>query len=608
MNPPRPKSPFFGSADARLTARLCLAALLLAALALNMRVLDFGFLYLRDDDVNITLNPHMGGLDAARLHWMFTDWSYVRRYIPLGWLNFSATYEFAGLNPAPYHGVALALYVLNCGLVFSLLLGCLRRFAPAGRADGVTQWEAVAAALGAGWWALHPLRVETTAWVSGNLYGQALALLLASLLAYLQTYSSGGRRRAAWLALAALAYCASLLTYPVALGAPVLLVGLDWLHSRATPGPSFRRLLAEKSVFLIPLAAVLALTVGARFANTEVFGAVPGMRELPLASRIAQSAYVAAYYVWKPWWPVHLSPLYDTLVDFRPTDWPFVLSMAAVAAVSAAAIASFRRRPAIAVVWFGYLAAAAPFFGLTEKPHMASDRYSCFLMVIMAAVLAAALARIRSTRARALASVCALAILCVLGRMTWGQLGAWSDDLVQHAYVVRGLTNPELLDDFTSRQLILEFLRGYEEPAAQAVAAGLRANPSGQGFLKAAAIIADKKRISAYYGPVSYLSILQDRLALRFAKEGQYREANDHFGDALRLDERFYQAAYDRSLVLLRLGKCEEALRNFFLSDRWDPSGLATDQRREFLTRLQQEASATGKPRLADAARSALAR
>jgi hypothetical protein len=602
------QSPFFATADARQTAWLCCAALLLAALAINMGVLDFGFLYLRDDDVNITLNPHMGGLDPARLHWMFTDWSYVRRYIPLGWLNFCATYEFAGLDPGPYHAVALGLYLLNCGLVFALLLGLLRRLAPAGRPEGLTAWEAVAAALAAGWWAVHPLRVETTAWVSGNLYGQSTALLLIALLAYLKTYSSQGGRRAAWLTAAAVAYAASLLTYPIALGAPLLLIGLDWLHARSRTQPSFWRLLAEKTAFFVPLAGVLSITLASRFANTDVFGAVPGMRDLPLASRIAQSAYVAWYYLWKPWWPTHLSPLYDTLVDFRPTEWPFLLSMAAAATVSVLAVLSFRRRPVIAVVWFGYLASAAPFFGLTEKPHMASDRYGCFLTVIMAGVLAAGLARLSATRSRAWWTVIALAAIVVLGRLTWLQLRVWSDDLTQHAYVARGLSNEELLDDFTSRQLILEFLRGDEAAASQAVAARLKDKPSQQGLLKASAIIADKKRISAYYGPVSYLSILQDRLGLEFARKGELREANDHFADALRMDERFYQAAYDRALVLLGLGRCEEALRNFLLSNRWAPSGLPLAQRREFLTRLEKVAAATGRPNLAEAARSALAR
>ena len=104
-------------------------------------MLDFGFLYLRDDDVNVTLNPHMGGIDLARLKWMFTDWSYVRRYIPLGWLNFSATYEAAGLDPHPYHAVALALYAVNSGLVFANVLLALRLFTPRGRSGGLTSWE-----------------------------------------------------------------------------------------------------------------------------------------------------------------------------------------------------------------------------------------------------------------------------------------------------------------------------------------------------------------------------------------------------------------------------------------------------------------------------------
>ena len=586
---------------------LCGALLLVSALALNMRVLGFGFLYLRDDDVNVTLNPHMGGLDAERLRWMFTDWSYVRRYIPLGWLNFSATYEFAGLNPRPYHEVALGLYLANTALVFALVLQSLRLFVPR-RSDGLSAWDVGAAALAAGWWAFHPFRVETTAWVSGNLYGQAMALLLVSLIAYLRTYATAGGRRLLWLWVAGLSYAASLLTYPVALGAPFILVGLDWLRSREVPKPAFRRLLLEKAVFLVPLAAVLAVTVAARFGNTEVFGAVPGMRELPLASRVAQSAYVSAYYVWKPWWPTGLSPLYDTLVDFNPWGVPFVLSMAAVAAMSLFALASFRRHPAVPVVWFGYLASAAPFFGLTEKPHMASDRYGYFLTVIMAAVLAAGLARIPQARARAWAAAASLALICILGRLTFRQLDVWSDDRLQHAYVAAHLTNAELLDDFNSRLQILEFLRGNEREASEAVAARLGRDPNGQGFRKAAAIIADKARLSAYYGPVSYLAILQDQMALRFARAGEVREADDHFEDAVRRDERFYQASFDRSLILLRLGRTRDALSSYLAAERWASPALPAAQRHAFLERLEGAAAAEGSPDLAAAARAALSR
>ncbi len=588
-------------------AWLCGAALLVACLAANRPVLGFGFLYLRDDDVNITLNPHMGGIDLARLRWMFTDWSYVRRYIPLGWLNFSATYEVAGLDPAPYHAVALGLYLANTALVFAVVLRALRLFGRGGDA-GLSAWDAGSAALAAAWWALNPLRVETTAWASGNLYGQAMALLLLSLLAYLRTYSAEGGRRAAWLGASATAFLASLLTYPIGLGMPFLLVCLDWLRPRTGSRPSFRRLMVEKAAFFLPLASVLAITLAARFGNTEVFGKVPGMRELPLLNRFAQSAYVAAYYVWKPFWPTHLSPLYDTLMDFDPGQAAFVLSMAAVAAVSLFALLNLRRRPAIAALWFAYLALAAPFFGLTEKPHMASDRYGCFLHVILAALLAAALARVASARGRAAAAAAALAVVAVLGWLSWRQLAVWSNDRAQHVYVAAGIRNAEMRDDFMSRKLILEFLRGDEQAATAALADHLRENPVRQGFLKAAAIFADKRRISVYYGPVPYLAILQDRLGLDFARAGEWREADDHFADALRLDDRFYQAAYDRALVLLRLGRCDDALQNFFLAKRSAPSGLTAAQQRAFLGLLEQACAEAGRPALGHAAQIALAR
>ena len=604
---PEEKAPFFAGAQARRLALLCGCAILLAGLALNMRVLGFGFLYLRDDDINVALNPHMGSLGAARIGWMFSDLSYVRRYIPLGWLNFSATYEFGGLDPSAYHAVGLVLYAANCCLLFAVLLQLLRLFG-GGAAAGLGAWETAAAALAAAWWAAHPLRVETTAWVSGNLYGQSVLLFLAAMAAYLRTYAAAGARRRAWLWAAALLFSASLLTYPLALGTPVLLAGLDWLRSRADPSVALRRLLWEKALFVVPVAAVLAVTVAARLASTAAFGAVPGMRDLPVASRVAQSAYVAAYYVWKPWWPVRLSPLYDALVDFRPTDWPFVLSMAAVAAACAAAVALARRLPAAPVAWFGYLAAAAPFFGLTEKPHMTSDRYGCLLTIIAAAVLAAWLARLPTARSRAWAAVLSLSVIGILGRLTWRQLDAWSSDRVQHAFVAKGLANAELLDDFTSRQLILEFIRGNEKEASDAVAARLKENPSSPGFLKAAAIMAEKRRISPYYGPVSLLAILQDQMGLKFAREGSMREANDHFEEALREDDRFYQAAYDRALVLLRLGRCDDALRSFLLSARWAPSGLPDAQRHEFLARLEAAAGESGRPALARAARIALSR
>ncbi|HEY1848379.1 MAG TPA: hypothetical protein VGG37_04190, partial [Opitutaceae bacterium] len=300
MQPIHPERALYASPEARRMSRLCGTALVLLALFLCRPVLHYGFLYLRDDDLNVALNPNMGAVTLSRLHWMFTNVAYVRRYIPLGWLDFSATYTLAGLDPAPYHAVGLALFLLNTALVFGLLLRAVRLFGARRSPGGLGPWQVGAAALATAWWAFSPLRVETTAWVSGNLYGQAAALLLLSLLSYLRSYTSSSR--GAWVGVSAALYAASLLTYPIALGVPGLLIGLDWLRTRTDARVPFGRLLAEKAAFLVPLAAMLAVTVAARVGASATYGAIPSLGEMSLGSRLAQSAYVAAYYVWKPWW------------------------------------------------------------------------------------------------------------------------------------------------------------------------------------------------------------------------------------------------------------------------------------------------------------------
>ena len=158
-----------------------------------------------------------------------------------------------------------AFYGLNAGLVFALVLSALRLFVPGGRSGGLTSWDAGAAALAAAWWAMHPLRVETTAWISGNLYGQSAALLLASLVAYLRTYRSAGAA-ARGVAVRGRGRVRGLASHLPgrAGGARSSWSASTGSYARENPGTRLRRLLAEKAVFLAPLAAVLAVTLAAR--------------------------------------------------------------------------------------------------------------------------------------------------------------------------------------------------------------------------------------------------------------------------------------------------------------------------------------------------------
>src|SRR4051812_35385558 len=96
-----------------------LLGLLVAVVVLwvGRKSLAFDFIHLLDDDKNIIFNPHIGIPDGDRLRWMFTDFSYVPRYMPLGWLGFCVAYLWSGLDPWAYHAMNLGFHALNAVLV-----------------------------------------------------------------------------------------------------------------------------------------------------------------------------------------------------------------------------------------------------------------------------------------------------------------------------------------------------------------------------------------------------------------------------------------------------------------------------------------------------------
>ena len=94
--------------------------LFLLTFAVFSRVLLADFV-LWDDDISVSQNPHIQGLDWARLHWMFSDSSYAMRYKPLTWLTYALVYQVGGLKPLGYHLVNLLLHCFNTVLVFVVL-------------------------------------------------------------------------------------------------------------------------------------------------------------------------------------------------------------------------------------------------------------------------------------------------------------------------------------------------------------------------------------------------------------------------------------------------------------------------------------------------------
>jgi Tfp pilus assembly protein PilF len=603
---PSPPPPFAPTPLARggSVGRLALllgVALVLAAWVLSARVAGFDFLALGDDDINVTLNPHLGHLTGARWAWLMTDVSYVRRYMPFGWLSLCALFQVNGLDPFVYHGAAFAFYVVNVVLVYAVALRAIRLFVP-GAAGGLTPWQAWAAVLAAGWWAFHPLRVESTAWISGLLYGQAATFFLVALGAYLRSFAAPARRLA-WVAIALVALTASLMTYPIALGFPLLLFAVDLAVARRPGGSpvSFRRLAVEKLAFLAPVGAIALSTTYARMRNPAIWGSVPTFADFPFADRVMQAAYIVAYYVWRPLYPLRLPPITPDLLGFDPGSPVFVLSAALVLVVTAWALASRRSTPWVGPLWLAYLATALPFIGFTEHPYNANDRYAYLPTVVWAAALAAGLALLRSRPGRVAASVLMLGLIAVLGVTTDRTLGIWSSPRSMYAYLVSSIPEGEEHDRILSRYALFDYLYGDTAGARAKIDRCLRDFPASEEMLKVRAAIEGTSDRLAPKGERRPIAFMHYQMGLLFLRSHQAAEARAQLERALRLEPELFPADFDLAVLDATDGRPREALHHCLLAEAHAGPGLSPAKRTACLGLIEEAARAAGDRGLAQA-------
>jgi protein O-mannosyl-transferase len=396
-----------------------------------------------DDSLNIIDNPGVSGLAWENIRWMLTDTSYAPRYMPLGWLCYAIDRQFFGLNPRIWHAGNLLVHALNTLLLFLVLkdlISLAARKRDSVQRERISNW---CGAIGALCWAVNPLRVETVAWASARIYGVAVLFALIWILAWLRAQSARNereRRRYEWLALAA--YAVSLLTYPLAVFAPVVLLALDVFPLRRAPERisgwwqrAHWNLWQDKIPFFLVSAVVLAVSVVARVGVDPRFRS-PTLEEFGAVDRVMQACYVLAYFVWKPWAPFSLAGAYPTLHAFNPLDWKFVASALVVAAASAGSLALYKRRPAWLAVWICHGFILLPVLGLSEYPHSAFDRYSHLHGVLWSVVIATVLyvlweSERKKARYATLVATCGMwAILSI------SQIPAWKNSISLYGSIV----------------------------------------------------------------------------------------------------------------------------------------------------------------------------
>jgi tetratricopeptide (TPR) repeat protein len=505
--------------------KISFALLLVAAtLAVFWPVKNFAFVNY-DDPEYVTANSHvLGGLTASNVAWAFSTGE-MGSWHPLTWLSLQADAQFFSASPRAFHLTNLALHVANTLLVFSLLLAL----------TGAQLRAALVAAL----FALHPLHVETVAWIADRKDLLAAFFALLTLRCYTDFVQRSAVRNQTleltadlrpqiavryWLSL--LAFAAALLCKPSVIALPAVLLLLDfWPLGRFQLPTSNFQLLTKKIPFVL-LAAVAALLTLA----TQTRGGF--VVELPFTARLAHAPVAVCTYLAQIFWPRQLAVFYP-----HPGHEPLLVVLAATALVVGLSVLAFVRRhawPQFFVGWFWFLALLLPVLGLVQAGEQAhADRYTYLpLMGFFVAVVWSVpnvIARLNWLLGVAAISVCALT--------TRAQLRHWRDSetLFTHAATV---TRGNYLAENNLGVVHLE--RGAFAVAAERFRAALAARP-GYPFA-------------------------HNNLGLALANLGDTAAAETEFRAATQRDSNYAEAHRNLGTMLARRGEFASAVTEYQLA------------------------------------------
>src|SRR5881398_3281456 len=306
-----------------------------------------------DDDDNFLGNPHYRGLTWTHLRWMWT--THMGHYILLPSMTLGLDYVLWGMNPLGYHLTNLLLHAANAVVFYFVAF----RILGLGLPDPGDRRQAdlvLSAGFAALVFAIHPLRVESVAWVTERRDVLSGLFYLSAILIYLRTCERGERGRGWYWAAVGLFACA-LLSKSMVVNLPIVLLILDVYPLRRLGGATgwwsepARRVYVEKIPFVLLAAAASAIALMAQLSHDTMVSVV----QLSGLGRLAVSAYGLSFYLWKTVAPVNLSPLYELPPTVNPWAMPFLLSYGLVLAITAIALAFHRRVPGLPAAWGAYI-------------------------------------------------------------------------------------------------------------------------------------------------------------------------------------------------------------------------------------------------------------
>jgi protein O-mannosyl-transferase len=564
---PDPIQPAKASHNSRRTFLVCLF-LVLATAAVYLPVAGHGFINFDDPDY-VSANQYVqAGLRAESIRWAFTG-VYSSNWHPLTWMSHMLDCQLFGQKPAGHHLTNVVFHVVNTLLVFLLLKLMTRAF-----------WRSafVAALFG-----LHPLHVESVAWVAERKDVLSGFFGLLCLLAYVKYAGAKSETRnskseanpkfeirgwALYYVLAIVSFALGLMSKPMLVTWPFVMLLLDFWPLNRVEGEfklrpaAWFRLVLEK----VPFFALSAGSCIVTFLAQRACGAVVPLADTSIGTRIANAVVSYGRYLAKTFWPSKLAVFYP----YEQLNWDsgeFLAALAVIAVTTAAALWAWKQRPYLPVGWFWFLGVLVPVIGVVQVGKQAfADRYMYLphigLFIVIAWGAADVMARLQWPRWTGFAV--GGVVLAMATIITSHQLRYWRDtkSLFEHAIAVTSrnfvaytvmatelVESNKLAEATEDCRLALEYSPNYPEAH----------NTLGAIYVKQErfeeAIESYKKASDCdpTYGDPCY------GMANLYLKQKKYREAESQAREALRRAPMHIPAMYCLALALHNEGKLDEA-------------------------------------------------
>ncbi len=408
-----------------------------------------------DDQAYVFQNPHViAGLNWDTLTWALTA-TEASNWHPVTWLSHAFDCQLFGLNPAGHHWVNVVIHALNTGLLFLLLW----------RATGAIWRSLLVAAL----FALHPLNVESVAWVAERKNVLSTLFFLLTLGAY--GYYARKPNVQRYLAVALL-FVLGLASKPMVITLPFVLMLIDyWPFGRiegwSSPSAAFPTPQLRFSSLMLEKLPLLALSVGSAIVTmiVQTESEIPSVA-LPVGVRVETSLYAYGMYLWKAVWPTHLALIYPhpgrTLLLWKPAVSGLIILIAL-----AVAWKQRFRRPYWGVGWLWFLGTAVPIIGIVQVGvQVVADRYAYLTLIGIFVALVweiSALADQARVGRPARVAVPSL-ILAALAFTTFRQIGYWRSTVDLWTHALQVTQNNSMAENFVATQLFT--LGRYQEGMA----------------------------------------------------------------------------------------------------------------------------------------------